>query len=229
MLVVAQVSLSLLLLMAGSLFVRSLGNLYAQDPGFQTHRIIAFSVDPTLNGYDTNKTKGIYRQLKERLDGLGHVEASALGMVRVLEDSNWTCTVAAQGSPGRPTQTVHVHANGIPIEVDDGHTVAVRIHLNMELAPGIELAPTDKPRVGNDFLESDLQCFALGHTLVLLPAVNGPLVLFFCARAEVVLEKDIHRFGLLPCPCRRNPHTQGVHPTGPRPVLVNVTAAIADK
>jgi putative ABC transport system permease protein len=112
-LVVAQVSLSLLLLMAGSLFVRSLRNLYAQDPGFQTHRIVAFSVDPTLNGYDTDRAKAIYRQLKERLDGLGHVEASALGMVRVLEDSNWTCTVAAQGSPGQSTENIHVHANGI--------------------------------------------------------------------------------------------------------------------
>jgi predicted permease len=112
-LVIAQVSLSLLLLMAGSLFVRSLRNLSTQDAGFQIQHIVAFSVDPTLNGYDTNKTKQIYARLKEKLDGLGHVKSSALGMVRVLEDSSWTCTVAVEGHPGQSAQNIHVFANSI--------------------------------------------------------------------------------------------------------------------
>ena len=113
LLVIAQVSLSLLLLMAGSLFVCSLRNLSTQDAGFETRHIVAFSVDPTLNGYDTNKTKQIYAQLKERLDGLGSIESSALGMERVLEDSSWTCTVAIEGHPGQSTHNIRVFANGI--------------------------------------------------------------------------------------------------------------------
>ena len=113
LLVIAQVSLSLLLLMAGSLFVCSLRNLSCQNPGFQTENIVAFSVDPTLNGYDTDKTKQIYARLREKLDGLGSVESSALGMVRVLEDSSWTCTVMVEGHPGQPAHNVHVFANDI--------------------------------------------------------------------------------------------------------------------
>jgi predicted permease len=112
-LVISQVSLSMLLLMAGSLFLCSLRNLSTQDPGFQTNNIVAFSVDPTLNGYDTNKTKQIYAQLKEKLDGLGSVESSALGIVRVLEDSSWTCTLAVEGHSGQSAQNIHVFANGI--------------------------------------------------------------------------------------------------------------------
>ena len=112
-LVIAQVSLSLLLLIAGSLFIRSLMNLSTQDPGFQIEHIMAFSVDPTLNGYDTNKTKQIYARLKERLDGLGSIESSALGMVRVLEDSSWTTAVAVEGHSGQPVQKIGVYANGI--------------------------------------------------------------------------------------------------------------------
>jgi predicted permease len=112
-LVIAQVSLSLLLLMAGSLFVCSLRNLSTQDPGFQTQNTVAFSVDPTLNGYDTNKTKQVYDQLKGKLDGLGSIESSALGIVRVLEDSSWTTVVAVEGHPGRSAHNIHVFANGI--------------------------------------------------------------------------------------------------------------------
>jgi predicted permease len=137
-LVIAQVSLSLLLLMAGSLFVRSLRNLSAQDPGFKTDHIVAFSVDPTLNGYDTNKTKQIYGQLKEKLDALGHVESSALGMVRVLEDSSWTCTVAAESHPGQPAQNVHVFANGIS---EDYFTT-----LGIPFRQGRDFGPLDTPK-----------------------------------------------------------------------------------
>ena len=112
-LVVAQVALSLLLLIAGSLFIRSLRNLSTQNPGFQTQHTVAFSLNPTLNGYDTNKTKQIYAQFKEKLDGLGAIESSALGMVRVLEDSSWTTAVATEGRPGQPAQNIRVYANGI--------------------------------------------------------------------------------------------------------------------
>ena len=137
-LVIAQVTLSLLLLIAGSLFVRSLRNLSAQDPGFQTEHIVAFSVDPTLNGYDTNKTKQIYAQLKEKLDGLGHVESSTLGMVRVLEDSSWTCTVAVEGHPGQPAQNVHVFANDIS---EDYFTT-----LGIPFRQGRDFGPLDTPQ-----------------------------------------------------------------------------------
>ena len=49
--IVAQVALSLLLVGAG-LFARSLFNLMTQNPGFHAEKLLTFSVDPSLNGYD---------------------------------------------------------------------------------------------------------------------------------------------------------------------------------
>ena len=68
-LVAAQVALSLLLLIGAGLFIRSLQNLKDLDPGFHTSNLIAFKVDPTLNGYKTERTRGFYRRLQERLTG----------------------------------------------------------------------------------------------------------------------------------------------------------------
>ncbi len=131
-LVIAQVALSLLLLIAGSLFVRSLRNLSTQNPGFQTHNTVAFSVNPTLNGYDTNKTKHIYAQFKEKLDGIGTIESSALGMVRVLEDSSWTTAVATESRPGQPAQNTRVYANGI--STDYFTTLGIPIKLGRDFS-----------------------------------------------------------------------------------------------
>ena len=50
-LVVLQVSLSLLLLIGAGLFVRTLVNLKRVDPGFNTQKLLLFSIQPILNGY----------------------------------------------------------------------------------------------------------------------------------------------------------------------------------
>src|SRR5260370_1481407 len=48
-LVVAQVALSLLLLVGAGLFLQSLNNLKELHPGFHTHNLVTVSVEPTLN------------------------------------------------------------------------------------------------------------------------------------------------------------------------------------
>ena len=67
MLVVAQVSLSLLLLIGAGLFGRSLHNLRSLNPGFEVSNLLSFQVDPTLNGYNPERAKLFYRQLTDSL------------------------------------------------------------------------------------------------------------------------------------------------------------------
>jgi len=96
-LVVAQVSLSLLLLIGAGLFLQSLRNLKTLNPGFEVRNVLAFDVDPTLNRYDLKWTMDYYRRLRDRLSALPGVESHSFAVVPVLEDNEWDNWVTIEG------------------------------------------------------------------------------------------------------------------------------------
>jgi predicted permease len=96
-LVVAQVALSLLLLIGAGLFLQSLRNLKYTDPGFQVRGLVSFSVEPTLNRYDKAWTFDYYRRLRDRLKAIPGVEGETLAMIPVLQDNEWDNWVTIEG------------------------------------------------------------------------------------------------------------------------------------
>src|SRR6185295_3750803 len=64
-LVIAQVALSVLLLYAAGQFVQTLRNLRHVDTGLHIERVLAFSVNPSLNGV----RQGTKPRLLSRVDG----------------------------------------------------------------------------------------------------------------------------------------------------------------
>jgi predicted permease len=88
-LVVAQISLSLLLLIGASLFIRSLQNLKDIDPGFKMANLLAFKINPQMNGYSADKTKAIYSQLEESLNSMPGVQDASLAVVGIMEGDEW--------------------------------------------------------------------------------------------------------------------------------------------
>ena len=108
-LVAAQVTLSLLLLIGAGLFIRSLKNLKDLDPGFRTGNLLEFSVDPTRNGYKAERGLDFYRQLRENLDAIPGVEASAFAVVPVLSGDEWDNSMAVEGFNHKPTETPDPH------------------------------------------------------------------------------------------------------------------------
>ena len=55
-LVVAQVALSVVVLVGAGLLVRTLHKLQTLDPGFDTHNVLLFGIDPSLAGYKDRQT-----------------------------------------------------------------------------------------------------------------------------------------------------------------------------
>ncbi len=83
-LVIAQVALSLLLLICAGLFTYGLRNLKNLSAGFRTDHLLTFSVQPRLNGYSDAKMQEFYRQLQDNLAAMPGVEGVAAADVAVL-------------------------------------------------------------------------------------------------------------------------------------------------
>jgi predicted permease len=77
-LIVAQVAVSLLLLVGAGLFVRTLRNLKDLYPGFSAERLLVFSVEPTLVGYQDNRLRNLYKEILERVKSTPDVRAVSL-------------------------------------------------------------------------------------------------------------------------------------------------------
>jgi predicted permease len=96
-LVVAQVALSLLLLVGAGLFARSLYNLRVLDPGFQAERLVVFSLDPALSGYDEARVQAFAVRLQEELRGVPGVANAAPTTASLMSNSVWSRTVKIEG------------------------------------------------------------------------------------------------------------------------------------
>ena len=82
-LVIAQVSVSLLLLIGAGLFVRSLRNLRFLYPGFRPEKLVAFTMDPSLNGYTKEQTQQFFQTLSRNIRSLPGVTCDRHGPCRL--------------------------------------------------------------------------------------------------------------------------------------------------
>ncbi|MFZ0332605.1 MAG: ABC transporter permease, partial [Candidatus Acidiferrales bacterium] len=69
-LVIAQVALSIVVLIGAGLLVRTLRNLHSINPGFDTRNVLLFSIDPTIAGYTDAQTRQLYNNLQQRFAAL---------------------------------------------------------------------------------------------------------------------------------------------------------------
>jgi predicted permease len=112
-LVAVQVALSLILLVGAGLFVRSLRNLRELGPGFQSQQLLAFDIDPSLNGYEGERSKAFYKRLTDDLRALPGVSASGLASVAILQGNEWDSSVTVEGHAAGPGEDVNPFMNAI--------------------------------------------------------------------------------------------------------------------
>ena len=74
-LVIAQVSLSLVLLVGAGLFIRTLLNLQHASTGFNTQNLLLFGVDATHAGYAGARLADFYEELERRIEALPGVRS----------------------------------------------------------------------------------------------------------------------------------------------------------
>ena len=77
-LVVAQIAISLVVLVAAGLVVRTLQQLQTMNPGFDPQNGLMMSFDLGLQGYDDARGQQFYKQLTERVQSLPGVESATV-------------------------------------------------------------------------------------------------------------------------------------------------------
>jgi len=79
-LVVSQIALSLVLIATAGVFVRTLRNLLAIDPGFATARVITARLDVRAAGYDSTELPALYDRILTRAAAVPGVQSASLSV-----------------------------------------------------------------------------------------------------------------------------------------------------
>ncbi|HZE69974.1 MAG TPA: ABC transporter permease [Pyrinomonadaceae bacterium] len=98
-LVVAQLALSLMILIAAGLVARSLQQLRTMNPGFEPRNALTLSFDVGLQGYDQAKGQQFYRQVVERIESLPGVKSAALTSSLPLSLNYSSNNIYVEGQP----------------------------------------------------------------------------------------------------------------------------------
>jgi predicted permease len=111
-LVVAQVALSLVVLVCGGLFIKSFRKAQTMDPGFANANGLIVSLSPTLIGYEDDQSRQFYKQVLERVSHVPGVDAVSYTRTLPLGDSSNSNgpvlkegETLAKGSAGRVIMT----------------------------------------------------------------------------------------------------------------------------
>jgi predicted permease len=108
-LLVLQVAVSLVLLIAAGLFLRTLNNLRHVDVGFNTQNLVVFRVNPALNRYDDKKSNTVIEEIATRLKGVAGVRAVGVSSVPLLANNVSSTGIFRPGRTYAPRQSDDIY------------------------------------------------------------------------------------------------------------------------
>ncbi|MGI9626873.1 MAG: ABC transporter permease [Longimicrobiales bacterium] len=112
-LVTAQIALSMALLVAAGLFIKSLVNVARVDLGIRTDNLVTFGISPELNGYEAERSAALFEDVERELAAIPGVSAVSGGMVPVLGGSSWGNSVSVEGFERGPDTDANSRFNSV--------------------------------------------------------------------------------------------------------------------
>jgi len=113
LLIIAQVALTLLLLVGAGLFISTLRNLKNQDAGFDREHVLMARIDMGAIEYDRVQTTTMYRQLFERINALPGAQSASFAFQVFRGGGSGICCITIQGAPPLPEKDRHIDAGYI--------------------------------------------------------------------------------------------------------------------
>ena len=123
LLVIAEVAMSLVLLVGAGLFLRTLSNLHDVDLGFAPERLLIVDVNPMAAGYRDRAYASLCQRLLERLSAVPGVVSATFSENGVLTGRDLTPIACARSTSYRDkTGSRHaIRRGGTAVFQDHGH------------------------------------------------------------------------------------------------------------
>jgi predicted permease len=147
LLVVAQVALTMVVLVGAGLLVHTLQNLRNIDPGFATQKLLTFSVDATLTGYKGERRAQFYGDLQQRFGALPGVLSVSYSQSALLSGSIGITSFHLPGTPPKAS----TDADYLPIGPGFFDTMKIPMVKGRMLSPAefaLESKVEDDPKAG---------------------------------------------------------------------------------
>ena len=127
-LVVMQIAVSLVLLVAAGLFVRSLMRLKDVDLGFDPNEVVLFRVSAVADqqSIPIETRRQLYRQLLERAVGVPGVKGASASFSGVLSSETWRNVIAVEGFTSPDGRTLRSYVNAVTPMYFDVMRISVR-------------------------------------------------------------------------------------------------------
>jgi predicted permease len=121
----AQIAISMALLVAAGLFIKSLMNVSRVELGIKVDHLLTFGVSPELNGYTPERSLQFFQRLEDELAAQPGVTGVTASLVPALAGSNWGSDVAVEGFQASPDTNSNSRYN----EVGPGYFKTMGIQL----------------------------------------------------------------------------------------------------
>jgi predicted permease len=181
-LVTLQVMLSLVLLVTGGLFLRTLRNLENQDYGFERTHLLLADIGEHLAGYAPHQVSALHQTLLNRLSAIPGVKSVALSATPPISGGAWSSNILLSGYTPSPKENMvsilnrvsggYFETVGITIVAGRGITAA-------DTANSLKVAVVSQALAKRFFPKGD----AIGRRLTIgIDSVKGPWQIVGIAR-----------------------------------------------
>jgi len=116
LLVVVQVALSVVLLIAAGLFLRSLWQARTIDPGFDAEKIVTLPLNINLLRYTKPQGREFYRRTIEKVEAIPGVESASLARIAAVSGNSSVRSLLIEGRAGSGNQFRSENAGAAPVD-----------------------------------------------------------------------------------------------------------------
>ena len=142
LLVVTQLALAMIVLIGAGLCIKSLRNLLAIDPGYQTESVLMVPLELDQKKYNEARGRALQQQIIERLSSMPGAEGVSYGLVMPLSGSRYMSSIFVEGRQRLPDEQMAFDANDVGPRYHE--TMGIRIvegrgftEQDREGAPGV--------------------------------------------------------------------------------------------